>query len=194
MFEFLQEIDRVLYEFLNGKLHTPFLDWLMPIITNANTWIPLYVGLLGYMIYRYRKLFFIPFLGLLISFGISDPVSAKIIKPIFERTRPCNETTVKSRVVGVECRNSFSFPSSHASNHFAIAVFMTLLIGTRKRFGLGFWMIWAGVIAYSRVYVGVHYPFDIIAGAILGSFIGLVIAIITNKILKKLQNNNAATI
>ncbi|MCO6495807.1 MAG: phosphatase PAP2 family protein [Bacteroidetes bacterium] len=194
MLEFLQEIDRVLFEFLNGKLHNTFLDWLMPIITNANTWIPLYVGLLIYMVYRYRKLFFIPFLGLLVTFGVTDPISAKVLKPIFERTRPCNESTVNSRVVGVECRNSYSFPSSHASNHFGIAVFMAVLIGTRKRFGLGFWMVWAGMISYSRIYVGVHYPFDILSGAILGSSIGLFFALVTNKILNKIKNNNALTI
>jgi undecaprenyl-diphosphatase len=194
MFEFLNEVDRVLFEFFNGKLHNAFLDWLMPIISNAKTWIPLYIGLLVYMIYRYKKLFFIPFIGVLLSFGLSDSISAKVFKPMFERTRPCNETTVKSRVIGVECRNSFGFPSSHASNHFAIAVFMTVLIGTRKRIGLGFWMIWAGLISYSRVYVGVHYPFDILGGAVLGILIGLVCALIINKILKKVQSQNAVSI
>ena len=185
MFEFFLEIDRVLYEFINGKLSNVILDWLMPVLTNAKTWIPLYIGLLLFMVYRFKKYFFIPFLGLLLSFGAADMISAKVLKPTIKRTRPCNETTVNSRVVGVECRNSFGFPSSHASNHFAIAIFMIVLTGTRKRFGLGFWLIWAIVVSYSRIYVGVHYPGDVIGGAILGSIIGYIVAKTTNKILKK---------
>jgi membrane-associated phospholipid phosphatase len=184
MIDLIFEIDRDLFEFLNGKLSHKFLDFLMPWVTNAYTWIPLYVGILVYFIYRYKTLFYIPFLGLLLTFGACDYVSSGIIKPKVNRVRPCNDTTVTSRVVGVSCRNSPGFPSSHAANHFGIATFMIFLMGTRKRFGLGFWLWWASIIAFSRIYVGVHFPLDVIAGAFLGIFFGAIIVYPVNKILR----------
>lgn len=185
MFDFILELDRLLFELINNKLHTPVLDFLMPIFTSAYTWIPLYIGLIAFFIFKYKQKSFIPILGVLLCFGLADSISAKVFKPYFSRVRPCNESTVSARVVGVECRNSNGFPSSHASNHFAIAVFMVFLSGIRKRFGIGFWLGWAFVISYSRVYVGVHYPGDVIAGAFLGSVIGFFIANLSNYFIKK---------
>jgi membrane-associated phospholipid phosphatase len=185
MFDLLLELDRLLFEWINNKLHSPLLDFLMPLITNALTWIPLYVGLIGFFIYKYRKRSYIPILGVILCFALADSISAKLLKPHFSRVRPCNETTVSARVVGVECRDSNGFPSSHASNHFAIAIFMIFLNGIRKRFGLGFWLGWAIVISYSRVYVGVHYPGDVLAGALLGCLIGFGISQLSNYFLKK---------
>jgi membrane-associated phospholipid phosphatase len=185
MIEFIFEVDRILFEFFNGKLHTAWLDYLMPIITNANTWIPLYAGMVIYFIIKYKKLFFIPVLGVLMSFASADLISARVIKPMVQRTRPCNQTTVTSRIVGVECRNSFGFPSSHASNHFAIALFMIVLSGTRKRIGLSFWLVWAILVSYSRIYVGVHFPLDIFGGMLLGSTLGIIFARFANHFLNK---------
>jgi undecaprenyl-diphosphatase len=157
----------------------------MPVVTNANTWIPLYAGMVIYFIIRYKRLFFIPVLGVLMSFASADLISARILKPTVQRTRPCMQTTVVSRVVGVDCRSSFGFPSSHASNHFAIGIFMILLTGTRKRIGLTFWLIWAAVVSYSRIYVGVHFPGDILGGMLLGSILGFIFARIANHFLNK---------
>lgn len=188
MFEFILEIDRVLYEFINGRLNNAFLDWLMPIVTNAYTWIPLYIGLVIFLVYKYRKNFFIPLIGLLLTFAASDYISASVVKPMVNRTRPCIEETVSSRVVGVECRNSFSFPSSHATNHFGIAFYLLFIYGFRKRIVLTFWIPWAVLVSYSRIYVGVHYPFDILGGAILGFLIAWLISKPINSFLLDFKN------
>jgi undecaprenyl-diphosphatase len=183
MLSYVLEIDRTLFEFFNGTLNHPILDWLMPIITKSTTWIFLYVGIVIYFVYKFKKLFYIPLLGLVLTFAASDYISASVIKPQVNRIRPCNEYTVTARVVGVTCRNSPSFPSSHATNHFGIATFMFLLMYTRKRIGLLFWLPWAAAIAYSRIYVGVHYPGDVIGGAILGVIFGILFANIANRFL-----------
>lgn len=144
----------------------------MPIITEGKTWIPLYILIVLFFIIKFQYKSWIPLVILAACVGISDKGSAGIIKPLVERTRPCNEVGVKARVVGVECRNSFSFPSSHATNHLCIAMFLTILFRKEKWYWHISWFIWAILIAYSRIYVGVHYPLDIIGGGILGAVIG----------------------
>lgn len=185
MIDYILEVDRQLFEFLNGKLTHPWLDTLMPFVTHAKTWIPLYIVLVGYLIFRFKKHCIIPLLGLLLTFGVSDYGSSGIIKQQVKRTRPCNETTVVSRVVGVTCRDSYGFPSSHATNHFGIAFFMLFLTGTRKRVGIGFWVLWASIVSYSRIYVGVHYPLDIVFGGLMGSLVGVFFAWLTHFFLFK---------
>ena len=95
------------------------------------------------------------------------------MKPYFGRLRPCHEHTLSPRIPeGVTCSDTGSMASSHAANHFAFAVFMVLLHGLKKRSNTIFWLSWATVIAYSRVYNGVHYPTDVIVGAMVGALFG----------------------
>jgi membrane-associated phospholipid phosphatase len=185
MFSMLTEIDRIIFEFINGTLIHPILDWTMPLITQPTTWIPLYVGMIIWFIYRFRRLFFIPLLGVLMAFATGDLVSARLIKPGVKRTRPCNEITVNARVIGVTCRPSYSFPSSHAVNHMAIAIFIIVLIGIQKKIWVILCLFWAVMISYSRVYLGLHYPGDVIAGMIMGGLIGLFFANIATRLLNK---------
>jgi undecaprenyl-diphosphatase len=92
---------------------------------------------------------------------------------MFERTRPCHELSLTPNVL-VNCGNNGSMPSSHAANHFAVAVFFILLYGFKNLKNTVFWFTWAFLIAFSRIYNGVHYPSDVIVGALLGASIGFI--------------------
>ena len=120
---------------------------------------------------------------------ISDTVSSKIIKKSVQRTRPCNDT---NRLLEqghevkllVPCGSGYSFPSSHATNHFAVAVFVIFTFAAHKKWSKWGLIAWASSIALGQVYVGVHYPLDIICGGVLGSIIGWRVAFLY----KKLEN------
>ena len=116
-------------------------------------------------------------LGLIVTIGIADYTSSQIIKKSIKRVRPCKEIKLQEDLhLLVRCGSGYSFTSSHATNHFAIAGFLSLiLLGNRRWLHFLIWA-WAASIAYGQVYVGVHYPMDVVAGAILGGLIGRVVA------------------
>lgn len=166
-------LDESLFHLLNGVWTHPLLDEVMPWWRDKKTWIPLYVALAGFAIYRFRLrgLYFI--LGVILTVGVADTVSSKMMKPGFERTRPCNNTELPFEVIQRGgCGRGFSFTSSHATNHLAIAWFIALTLGSLYKWMRWPLILWAVSIAYGQVYVGVHYPLDVLAGGCLGSLIG----------------------
>lgn len=173
----LIQFDQELFQLINGVWHNAFLDALLPYWRNKLFWIPLYLFLAGFVLIKYKLkgLFFI--LGVVLSIGLADTVSSKIVKKEIKRIRPCNDVAIRESVhLLVPCGPGYSFTSSHAANHFAIATFISLTLGQffrKMRFPL---FLWAASIAYAQVYVGLHYPFDILFGALLGSIIGYLTA------------------
>lgn len=166
--ESLLQLDEQLFYLINNSWQNPFLDTIMPIWREKSTWIPLYVLLAAFVVYRFkiRGLYLIIALGLLV--GISDNISSQLIKKNVKRIRPCNDETVAHVHRLISCGSGFSFPSTHAVNHFVVATFLSMTLGQffRKiRLPL---FLWAASIALGQVYVGVHYPFDIICGALFG--------------------------
>jgi len=114
------------------------------------------------------------FLGLL--FLISDQSSVRLFKNVFERLRPCHNPNLEGMVHLVNgCGGKFGFVSSHATNCFALAIFSGLLFKNHYKYMMILMLFWAALVSYSRVYVGVHYPGDIIGGAVLGSIIGFLV-------------------
>ena len=166
---------------INRDWQSPLFDHISLFIREASFWAPVYVFLLLFITLNFGKQGLWWALALLGLVALSDILSSHIIKEVFYRPRPCRDEMMahKIRFLAKTCGLNGSFTSSHATNHFAIAmfVFQTLKKST-SLWGFGF--LWAGMISYAQVYVGVHYPFDVIGGAILGSGLGYFIASLFN--------------
>lgn len=166
MIEFLKDIDTDLLLWLNGK-HSGFFDDLMYFVSGRWEWIPLYAVLLGFIIWKYRWKALWIILAVTVLITLSDQL-ANLFKATVKRPRPCKDPEIGYMVLLVNdyCRSSFGFISGHAANSFALATFISLLF--RNRWVTTGMIFWAAVVSYSRVYLGVHYPGDIICGALLG--------------------------
>ncbi len=173
----LIEIDEYLFHLINGVWHHPWLDGIMPLWRDKYFWVPLYWFLLFFLILNFKRWGLFLFLAALVTIGISDQLSSKIIKPTVQRMRPCKTPSVNENMrLLMNCSSGYSFPSSHATNHFALAWLLVTTLGrfVRKiRIPL---LLWAASIAYGQVYVGVHFPVDVIAGTLLGTAVGLGVA------------------
>lgn len=175
MFDHLIQLDHQLFLGINQGMANAFFDWLMPLLRNKFFWSPLYLFLIVFLIRNYKKEGVICVLFLLLTFAIADFFSASMIKPLFERLRPCNEPGFNSSVRSlVACGTGFSFPSSHATNHFAIAMFLTTVFYQRWKPILLLSLSWAFCIAFAQIYVGVHFPIDVITGGLIGCLVGYV--------------------
>lgn len=163
MLEYILQVDTQLFYLINVTLQNFIFDWLMPFITEKEHWFPVW-GLVIILLAwkggkegRFILMFIIPLIIL------SDQLSSSILKPFFGRIRPSN--ALENVHLLSNKSQSFSFPSSHAVNFFALAVYF----GYYYKKYLWWFLIVAAMVAYSRVYVGVHYPFDVIAGAAIGA-------------------------
>jgi undecaprenyl-diphosphatase len=166
----LERIDQQLFLFLNS-IHSPFWDQVMYIISAKVTWIPLYIAILAALGFRYKRKLLVIILMIIIAITLSDQLSV-LIKNGFHRLRPCHEPSLDGLVhlVKGQCGGLYGFVSSHASNSFMVALLSLLLI---KRRWFSYSMIfWAAVVSYSRIYLGVHYPGDVLCGAIVGGIVG----------------------
>jgi undecaprenyl-diphosphatase len=193
MIDQLVQFDRDLFFAINNGLSNGFFDWLMPILRDRYTWVLLYLFIIVFSIKNYGKQGFIMILFLAMTFGISDFISSSIIKPNVQRLRPCNEPEIKTKVNNlVDCGTGYSFPSSHATNHFAIAVFLIMMFYHKWKVILPIGILWAASISFAQIYVGVHYPIDILTGGLLGSSIGLGMSkiLLSNKSFKTWKSGN----
>jgi undecaprenyl-diphosphatase len=183
--DYLLQLDRKLFYFVNHTLSNHFFDWIMPYLRYPQFWIPMYAFILVFCLAQYKKQGIIVILLLLATFAVADFGSASIIKPMVHRLRPCNNPAIAATIIRrVDCGTGYSFPSSHASNHFAIAVFLIMVF--RKRWpAIWFWcLLWACLVCFAQMYVGVHYPIDILAGAIYGTIVGYLFgAVLCKKVL-----------
>ncbi len=170
--------------------HPEALDAIAPWWRERSTWIPLYVALLLWLVYRERLWGFFKILAVGLAVGLADFSSAGIIKPLLGRIRPCNLVGLREQLdLLTGCGAGLSFPSAHAANHFAIAVSLSLLVFSRKlmsktpsRVSRALLVLWASSIALAQVYVGRHYPSDVLAGAGLGALLGWLVALLFFKL------------
>ncbi len=171
--ESLLRFDLQLFHLINQVWISSWADGLFSFIRNQYIWGPLYVFLISFLIFNYGKrgLFFC--LLIILTVISSDLISSELIKKNVQRIRPCNQVTLEGqRRLIVHCGSGYSFTSTHATNHFSVAMFLVLGGATfLGRFRYLF-LIWAASIAYAQVYVGVHFPFDVVAGSILGIMVG----------------------
>lgn len=163
--------DTYFYHLINQQLTSDWLDFLMVKFSDKFFWIPFYFVLIIFLFIKFGKqsLLILFFAGL--SVVMADRLTSGLIKPLVKRERPCHVLALTPRVLD-PCHETGSMPSSHAANHFAIAVFFIGIFGLKRRLLSTLWLLWAASIAYSRVYCGVHYPTDVIVGGILGIGLG----------------------
>jgi undecaprenyl-diphosphatase len=169
MLEFLQDLDVRLFWWLN-RVHTHWLDEGIYWLSKDLFWIPVAIVLL-YIWFRYLSLpqALLTVLALAMLIALTDQLSATVIKPAVRRYRPSHDPALKDKVHLVRGYRGgeYGFVSSHAANTFGVALFCFLLFGPADR-RWAWLFLWATVISYTRIYLGVHYPFDILGGALLG--------------------------
>ncbi|MFQ5447037.1 MAG: phosphatase PAP2 family protein [Saprospiraceae bacterium] len=172
----LLQWDEQVFHLINCGWHNPFFDAVLPLLRNKYTWFPLYLFLLSFLLLNFKKQGIYWLIALALTVGITDAVSSHLIKKNVKRARPCKVYDAPADIhLLVHCGSGYSFPSSHAANHFGIAVFLCLTLGrVFRRIKIPL-LLWAASIGFAQVYVGVHYPLDVVAGSVLGCLLaGLV--------------------
>lgn len=186
MLENLIQFDKELFLALNG-LHNGFFDHVMVYASAKLFWIPFYLFLLYFIIkeFKWKTLLILLFVAILIT--LSDQISVHAFKNVFQRLRPCHEEDLMMQVRLVQgCGGQYGFVSNHATNSFALATFVAGLFYTRIKWLVWVMVFWAILVSYSRIYLGVHYPGDILGGAVLGFLIGHSLLWIYSPIQRKL--------
>lgn len=168
----LIDLDQQIFHTINTTWSNTFFDHAMPLMRNRLIWAPLYIFALVYILMYYKRKAWIVLVGAAITIGLSDNISSRLIKPFVKRPRPCHMAHRMMVQARVNCGPGYSFPSSHATNHFAFALFMSGLMGLKRKRNI-LWLTWAASIGFAQIYVGVHYPVDVIMGSLLGALIGL---------------------
>lgn len=184
MLESIIALDHQLFHLLNSELVCGFFDWFMPFITDAKTWLPFVLIAWLYLVCSGGRQMKVLALALLVSVGLTDIVCARIIKKAVGRQRPCAvepSATFKCRLL-LPKKTSKSFPSNHSANTAAFAVTTAVITGFKPAVPL---MILAFLVGYSRVYVGVHFPVDVVAGWLTGALLAY---FISSFIKKRFQN------
>ncbi len=173
MLETLTQLDMDLFRVINQGMGNSFLDFLMPILRNKYTWLPLYVFIIGFSLINLKWKGAWLIFCLIVAVGVGDTLSSKLIKKTVKRPRPCRtEQIMDTLELRISCGSGYSFTSSHATNHFALGVFLFFAFGSIMGRYKWLLILWAALISIAQVYVGVHYPSDIIGGGLLGTLIG----------------------
>ena len=179
----LVQWDQSLFISINSDWTNPVFDVVLPIMRNSFIWYPLYLFLLIFVLlnFKVRGLWWAVFF--LSTLALTDMTGTYVFKHVFERLRPCSDPDFFThvRLLLKQCAGGYSFTSNHAANHFGMATFF--FITFRHLFKIWAWiaLCWAAAICYSQVYVGVHYPLDVLAGAMLGLAFGITTGTFFNK-------------
>ncbi len=191
MLDFFIELDKSLFLFLNG-LHNSVFDQLMWWFSGKYFWIPLYVAVLAWWIKEHKwNAIWLTIFAILVVVA-NDQISVAI-KFAVERPRPTHNPDIGNlvRVLNDYRGGAFGFVSSHAANTFGFAMF-SLMVNRRKWYTIAI-LIWAALVSYSRIYLGVHYPGDIFFGALLGILLGYLIFVACDFVRKRWPIKKAAS-
>lgn len=176
----IYSFDDSLFKFINQTIANSFFDFLMPILRNKFTWVPVYIFLFVLMYNKFKNKFILYVLYFVIGFAIVDFSTHQFLKPFFHRVRPCYEL-MQVRLLLDSCGGKWSFPSSHAANHAFIAYGLLLIPIFKNKLYTILIILWPILVGFAQIYVGVHYPLDILIGYIYG----ILIAILWYKIFRR---------
>jgi len=179
----LKDWDTWLFLKINNEWTTSFFDGIFPWWRDQNTWIPFYLFLLSFVFINFGWKAWPWLLGAILVVSLTEAVSSHWLKDFINRPRPCNDDILAPhvRLLLGRCPSSGSFTSSHAANHFGQAAFYYFTLKRYIKQWAHLFFVWAATISYGQVYVGVHYPLDIICGAIIGLLLGLGVASLFNR-------------
>lgn len=186
MIEYLYSIDVALFFFINHSLANPVFDAVLPVLTDFNKLLGVRIAavlLILYMVVKGGSTGRTMIGVLVVTLIVSDQVNSGFIKDLFGRVRPCRALEGVRMLVG--CGGGLSFPSSHAVNNFAAAAVIGRYYPRQKLY----WLLFAALIAFSRPYVGVHYPSDILAGGLIGFGFGTLTVLIADRINKYINKS-----
>ncbi|MHB2148688.1 phosphatase PAP2 family protein [Calditrichota bacterium LG25] len=158
----LNQLDTALFIFFNVHLANPVFDVIMPFVTDKHTWYPVWLAIIVLLSWKGGSKGRWVVIIAIVAVGTADLGVNRILKPFFQRVRPCNVVENAHLLLGK--KSSFSMPSSHAANFFTLAMVFSYFY---RKYQLIFWFL-AALVAYSRIAVGVHYPFDVLLGALVG--------------------------
>lgn len=190
MIESILQIDTNLFLLIN-QANNNILDSIMYYASSKFLWTPLYALLIALIAMKYKWKAIIAIIFVIIAVAIADLTSVHLFKNVFQRLRPCYEpalTPIINNIVG--CGGKYGFVSSHAANSFAIVIMVIKLIGEKHKWLNWLMPLWGILILYSRIYLGKHYPGDVIAGALLGVIIGWLVYMAFAKTLAYLSDNS----
>ena len=172
----LSTFDSDLFLFLNG-LHVSWLDKFMVLVTDMWVWMPLYILLIYWTVKQYGKRWWWIVLSVCVVVLCSDQLASHVCKPLFQRLRPCYNSDFQDLIYLPKglAGGKYGFVSSHAANTFAVATFLTAVMTKSRPWTAILLFFWAFVSSYSRIYIGFHYPGDIVCGAVLGVLVGMVL-------------------
>ncbi len=180
---FIRDLDYRLFAKMNGEWHNSFFDNFFPFIRESYFWLPFYFFLSLFVLLNFKTrglLWILIFIAMVIG---TDYISSDLIKGNFPRIRPCSDPLLQNtiRFLVNYCPQSSSFTSSHAFNHFAAAMFIFTTFKNSISKKWVFIFLWAFMISYAQVYVGVHFPFDVFCGALFGLVPGWLTGMLFNK-------------
>jgi membrane-associated phospholipid phosphatase len=166
--------DKALFSTINGEWTCNLFDQVMPWVRDSKNWIPLYIVILIFLFYKWGVSTWRWMVLVVVNITLTDQISSSFFKPFFHRPRPCADPAImaNARLLLDHCSGGFSFTSSHAANHFGIALFIVMTLAPVFKNYRFVFLLWAAVISYAQIYVGVHYPLDVLCGAFIGLTIG----------------------
>jgi undecaprenyl-diphosphatase len=189
--EKIKALDYYIFSKINGKWHNTFFDTFFPFTRETFFWLPFYFFLVLFVIINFKRFGWLWVLFLVLNVVVSDQVSSTLIKDNFFRLRPCRDPAIAEsvRFLVKSCGANSSFTSSHAANHFAAAMFIFATL--RHRVSIKKWwaliFLWALIPCYAQIYVGVHFPVDILGGILLGIVLGYLMGYLFNRTVLKRQ-------
>ena len=178
LFSGIEATDRKLFFFINDRMSNHFFDSVLPFVRESTIWAPLYLFMLVFAVSNFGKRGWLWFLFAICTAALCDLVSSHLIKEHIFRLRPCQDPELANQIhiLVNYCPVSSSFTSSHATTHFGLAVFIAVTLRRYIPRWVYLFLAWAAVISFAQVYVGVHYPFDVVCGAVLGCLLGFIVA------------------